>query len=446
MQHIENIGVLSVVDKIKLLRNKQEVSQYKLADIALTSQRKISNIETGIGRYIEDELLLVKKYLGIEGMPLTDDECNTFRGRLYHWRDMIRKHQIDEAEKLQDELKGIVNLEIFDFDMPTLYRLFEALLLIVRNKGDDLVVAEEKLRTLENSLDDMTEEHRYYYDFHMGALYARRNDFETAIEFYYKALDRKKKQKDNLLDSEEKIYYNLALCYTDLEQLSRATVFLSRMPKIGSEDKTSSRSLGVDIMRAMNYYKIGLPNEAEELLNDCLMRAKIVNNQPFIGLSLAHLGAMHRYLQNWEKAIEYLDQALDAFGTDAEHFRYSSWVLYFKFRCRMELGGLAKIEKELRDLKNSLSKREIDEYSDFLETLYKTLLHIVGVKKCMSRYDKNSVDYLETTSVQFFEKYSHRLEAIDCYKLLVQHFERTSQQKKSLEANKAMVKIYERMV
>jgi len=450
-ENIEKDNTLSITEKIKILRNHKGVSQQAISDYALMGQKKISRIENGEYEYDKADLEVVKRFLGIEGMPLTDDECGKFRGRLYYWRDLIRSRQMNEAAALRDELGKITSLDVFYFDLPTLYRIFEVLFLLTEinlstEAIKDFSVVEEKLKYLEGVFDKMNTEHRYYYNFQLGVFYILQNNLEKALEYYNLALDIKKQHKNILPNDEDRLYYNLALCYTDLEQPSRALSFLNKIPKAYFEDTTSRNSLSLNIILAKNYYKIGLYNEAEEILNDCLLWANGMNDKLYIGLSLHHLGVVCKYSNNWDKAIDYFDQTLNTFGEDIQYARYHAWALYFKFRCRMELGELAKIERELRDLKLSLAKRKNDEYTEFLETISTTLKHIVRTKRSMSRYDRNAVEYLENVSAPFFEKYNCRLEALECHRLLKQHFIKTSQQKKTLQASEAMLAIYERMI
>jgi len=452
VQHPKEKGnALSIIEKIKILRNHREVSQQSIAEYALMSQKKISRIENGEDEYDDIELKAVKEYFDIVGMPLTEIECTEFRSRLYYWRNLIRDRRMDEATALRDELEKIVNLDVFYFDLPTLYRIFEVLFLLTEislstETTKDFSVVEEKLKHLEGVFDEMNAEHCYYYNFQLGVFYILQNDLEKALEYYNLALDIKKQHKNILPNDEDRLYYNLALCYTDLEQPSRALSFLNKVPKAYFENTTSRNSLSLNIILAKNYYKIGLYNEAEEILNDCLLWANGMNDKLYIGLSLHHLGVVCKYSNNWGKAIDCFDQTLNTFGEDIQYARYHAWALYFKFRCRMELGELAKIERELRDLKLSLAKRKNDEYTEFLETISTTLKHIVRTKRSMSRYDRNAVEYLENVSAPFFEKYNCRLEALECHKLLKQHFIKTSQQKKTLQASEAMLAIYERMI
>lgn len=424
------------------MRNHRGVSQQTLADASIMHQKTVSRIENGTDEYSKDELKAIKNHLDIANMPLTEEECNTFRGRLYYWRDLIRNGRMTEAKVLQDELEKITNLDVLYFDLPTLYRIFEVLFLMTEISFSseiekDFNIIKEKMKYLEGILDEMNTEHRYHYNCQLGAFYSLQNDNEKALEHYNQALDIMKQNKDILPNEEATLYYNIAVCYTDLEKPNRALMFLNNIPKKQAGYVTTGYSLGVDITLAINLYRIGLYDEAEKVLLDCLEQAKGMNDKLYIGLVFHHLGILHKYAKNWEKSIECSDQALSFFDEDT---RYHAWALYFKIRCMMETGKLSALERELRQI--ALSFKKYPRYLVVLEALKYT----IHLRRSMSRYDINAVTYLENVAIPIFEKRSHSLEAIDCYKLLEEHFGRTSKQKKTLETRKKIIEIYERMV
>ena len=128
--------------------------------------------------------------------------------------------------------------------------------------------------------------------------------------------------------------------------------------------------------------------------------------------------------------------ALNSFEENTYHH---AWALYFKLRCKMETGRLITVDKELDQI--PLSLKEDPNYTIFLETLR----HIIRLNKSMSSYNQDAIEYLEEVSIPYFIKHNYRLEALECYKLLLKHFGKTNRMKKSLMANEAMVAIYERM-
>jgi tetratricopeptide (TPR) repeat protein len=320
--------------------------------------------------------------------------------------------------------------------LPTLYRIFEVLLLLAEGKLD---LADEKLKYFESIYDKMSSEHRFYYYWKLGSLCGLRNNHRGALTHYTKALKIAGQNKEifsEQSDNEERLYYNLAVCYTEIELPNRAILFLNKMNRASFKDKSSNYGLAVDITIAQNYYKAGLYDEAEKILKDCLMRASITDNKFYIGLSLQNLGIINRYLENWETAIQYFNQTLHIFEEDT---RYHIWALYWKILCMIELGNLSEVERFLRDIKPSI--KENDRYSIFLQTLK----HITHLNRSITVYNTNAIDYIENVSVPWFIENSSKLEAVSCYKLLERHYREASRKMKSFETNKKIRTMYEEM-
>jgi len=366
---------------------------------------------------------------------LTELEQESFKKQLYRFRDLIRNKELSEAKEAQEKIEQIINAEAVDFELVTLYRLFEVLFLL-HNEGVE--TANKKIQEFEDILDKMNDEHLYHYNYYRALILHTDEKYEDAITFYNRALEILESISGicSLLDDEEIVCYNLALCYTELERPSRAIVALNGMSKFDLSGKLNTHSMGFDMLRAINYYKIGLFKESEEILNDCNSRASDMNSKLYIGLSLQNLGILNTYLKEWEKAEEYFSKAIDYFEEDTW---YHVWALYLRFYCKTELGDLKQLEREIMKTETEFAKYE--KYHVFL----KTMKHILRIKKAFGTYNIEVVEYIEEVSIPYFIDNYHRLEALECCKLLVQHFERTNKQKKIPEIHRIMVEIYERM-
>ncbi|MCL2576335.1 MAG: helix-turn-helix transcriptional regulator [Defluviitaleaceae bacterium] len=423
-------NILFVAEKLRLLRKAEGLTQYDIAATLLTRQARVSRIERGEDEYTENEIKTLKERFDVVDMPLTGFDCEAFKKRLYHWRDLIRSKRMAEAKELKEQICRIVKLDPCDDDLPVLYRIFEVLYLLMQGSLD---IAKEKLEYLENIFDRMSVEQKYYYHCQKGILNALLNKHYDAIKFYREAQEIMKHHKDILPEDGEKLYYNLAVCYTELEIPSRAIVFLSRIPGIFTKKEMTPHSIGINIMLAINYYKVGEYIEAKEILQECLLNAEGINDKFYIGLSLYHLGVLHRYLEDWGKAVEYFDKALGVFNKDAHKYAgYHTLALYLKVRCIIGLRKFPEAESELRKAK--LIKSEVDEYPIYLETLK----HIMHLHKNNSNYNINAVKYLQNTSIPYFKKTNIRFEALDCYKFLARHEEKSGTQKKTIEIKNAI--------
>ena len=431
----ENTNVLPIGEKIKLLRKAKGITQAELGEIILSSVAKISRVENGVEEYSQTELEALKKHFEIADMPLTKFECAAFKERLYLWRDLIRDQRMDEARKLHKKLLPLVNLEPCDPDLAMLFRLFETLLLLIEGNLD---AAEEKLNYLKNAFENdiMNTENTYHYYHRMGRLYAMRNNYGDALGFYMKAYDLAKFIDDISPEDNERLYFNIAICYTDFEMPNRAIMFLSEVRKTYTEKRMTVDAISIDVALARSYIKIGELKEAKKILKRCLVSAKGIDDDYCVSITLFYLGLLYRSLENWGKSINYFDQTLDIIETSSI---YHPWSLYYKISCLIGARDFIKAENMLKQVKDLYSK------DDTHLILFESLEHFLAISKRMTIYNEESVEYIETVTIPHLIKIRVSLEAVSFYELLEQHYKKTKKNIKSLLMRKAICDIYERI-
>ncbi|MCL2575103.1 MAG: hypothetical protein FWE33_01595 [Defluviitaleaceae bacterium] len=430
-------NTLSISQKITALRKDKKISQDKIAEVALTSQAQISRIETSTSaeEYNQDELERVKKFLKIEGMPLTEDERAAFRESLYYWRDLLRVGRTKEAEDMHKVLSPAVNLEPVDTDLSMLYRLFEVIHIFYEAGDNYADIANEKMSYLEDKQEIMSVEHLYYYHSNIGFIKILNEQYTEAIKSFTKTLDLVKDNEDFSSEDLEKVHYHIALCYNYIENPFRTIMFLNKIPRANSGSRTSLHRINSDVMLSLNYIKIGEFDFAKELLNNCLLRAKGTLNKSLIGLVLRNLGVLYRFSKDWEKSIDYFDQAMMFLEETSEHYM---GALYYKARCLIELKSFTEAKKIIINAKAKYSKSP-----DLI--IFEILTHILAVSKRMSSYDVMSVEYIEKTAIKYFIDNSIRLEAIACCELLSEYGVKSKRTGKSLEAKAIINDIYKHM-
>ena len=428
----ENSNVLPIGEKIKLLRKAKGITQAELAEIILSNSAKISRVENGDEEYSQEELKAIKEHFEITEMPLTELECAAFKERLYIWRSLIRDYRISEAKELHKKMSPIINLEPCDPDLSMLYRLFEALLLLAENKLD---AAEEKLNYFQSVLDKLNSELAYHFYHRMGSLHLFRKDYEGALKFYKLAYEIDS-LKDISPEDNERLCCNIAICYTNLELPNRSIMFLSKINRVNIEKRATIANINLDIALARSYTAIGEFEEAENILNKCLVQAKGIDDNFCIVVTLFYLGLLYRRSESWEKSIEYFDQTLNIIETSSAYY---PWSFYYKIRCLIGAREFSEAEKELGQAKDLYSTDDVH------LILFNSLDHFLTISKRMTIYNEESVKYIETVTIPHLIKIRVSLEAINYYELLEQHYIKTRKNVKSLLMRKAICDIYERI-
>lgn len=424
---------MPVWEKVKRIRRAIDMTQAELGEIILSSASKVSRVEGDQDQYTEEDLNLIRKHFNLIGMPLSELECVAFMGRLYLWRDLIRDQRM-EAKIMQPTLVNILNLCPCDDYLPTLYRLFEVLLLI--DEGE-LCKAEENLTFFQRPKIKLCNEHIYYYYYCVGRLSGARKEWKKALEYFVQALNIIEDKEIFLFDEDaERLYYNIALCYSHLESVSKAMLVLIKTKEKFIGKETDMRSIYLDNMLASNYITIGELKEARKLLDSSLLRAKSINDNSLMCLTLYNLGFLYKQSKEYNKAIEYFDQAISIFKIGSND---SLWSCYNKIYCQIELREFVKAENEIKQAKKL--------YTNNQENLiyFESLEHILTIKRRMTNHNDASTKYIEGTTIPYLIKNCYKTEAVNYYKLLEYHYKKTKKIMKSLNMAKAILDIKEQM-
>lgn len=418
--------------KIILLRKAKNIKKAAFAsDVLYCDPSKVYNVEKGIGRYSGPHIKLAKKFFDIEDMPLTAYECKHTYKRLYHILDYNRAERLDESKAILDKLAKLVNLDPCDNKLPLLYRLFEVHYLLVTSQLD---IAEEKLDYLQSRFDIMDAECQYYFYFDMGYLRSVQGRDKESLEHYNKALELTKSQKDFVPNDIERLHTNIGACYTNLAVPYRAISYLKDIRERYVEVERVKFNLHSASLLATNYININELKVAEELLNECLVQAESIGDGFYLGLTALSLGILNVKTENWKIALEHFDKSLTNFEEGTRHYLAT---LYQKIRC---LSRYKKFAEAKRLLEKSIS---LYGTYDVYGTLFESLRHFIEVRCRISRYNQDSVKYLETVAIPHLKKTNAYFEAIDYYKLLALYYEKKNK-RKSLSMSNAILDIYER--
>ncbi|MCL2405966.1 MAG: helix-turn-helix transcriptional regulator [Defluviitaleaceae bacterium] len=419
--------------KIKLLRVAKGLSQAEFADAIYADQSKISKCENGLDIYTEIQLDNLKKFLGIKDMPLSDESTEVFNKKLRRLYENIRDGRAEEAKALHKEMARLVNLEPCDDNLPMLYRLHGAALHIyVRNDFD---TAEKEMNYLKGKLeqDMMTDEHKYHYCFNMGALHTKRVRYEESLECFMQALEISKRVDFLTPKDIKRLHLGIASCYSYLSYPYRAIIYMLETRDLHKDSSVSIFDLHFDYLLALNYIRVNELERAEKLLGNCLIGAKSINNDEYIGMTLRNFGLLHIQSENWDKAIDYLNQSMGCFEKGSTSYLRS---LYDVVSCWAGMKKYAKAKRILDEAKNLYHNHDI------YHIPFNALNDYVAVKSRISLLNQ-PVEYIETVAIPHFEKtYDHYL-AIDYYKLL-ETYNADKNVKKSLLMTDAIRKIYER--
>lgn len=417
--------------KIMQLRKANKISQGALAEAINSRIQNITRVENGIAQYSDEMLMLAKDFFKIKDMPISEQECATCKNRLYIMRDYVRDGRHKEARDICCELANLVILDPCDDELPMLYRLYEAILLIAER---DIVSAWAKLNYIQSRLPNMNEEQLYYFNSSMGELNILLAQYEDALEYCMNAFEISEKFTDFSQYELTRLHVLVAICYTGLNFPYRAIFYVQKNHDLYIERGTGKLGLTSDLTLAINYIMVNNLKESERLLSTCLTRAMSIKDQLRTGISNQYIGFLHMKARNWQTAIDYFNTALTHFTKDSRQYMDA---LYYKIRTVAGSRKFAKAKKLLSETKQLYINSEV------FSPKFEALSHYVTLSSRISLYNDESAEYIEHVAIPHFEKICEYFEAIDYYKLLEAYYE-VKNNKKSLLMAMAIRRIYER--
>ncbi|MCL2361650.1 MAG: helix-turn-helix transcriptional regulator [Defluviitaleaceae bacterium] len=407
--------MLPTGEKIRQIRKAKGLSQENLAyDIGLSTST-VCRIEQGIVEINGDILKSIKKALEIESAPLLPGEGEGYKERLHIWHKLILDGHLIEARTLQKDLADITALP-FEKDLVNLYSLFEISLLLAEQ---DYTAAKTRLQSMDL---EMNRENQYHYYRNMGWLYMSigADRAQEPLEYLLKAYSLQEKPDGGL-------YYRIARCYTRLGQPFRSIAMLEKAYKAYGDNKTTVVSLDLDNKMALNYIDIGDTVRAREILEKCLVNARNISNDNYIGVILANIGLTYVKDKNWEIALDYYVQAREYFkGVE----RNDREIVYYKARCLIALRRFA----QCKELLLSLSDVGYD------GTIFDSLNHLITLR------EPASYEYLERVTIPFLMSKYNIMEALDFCEVLEDFHESRGSTRKALEFAKIQRDIYKGMI
>ena len=376
---------LTPSQKIRAIRKVVHCSQYELAIALGRTKTKISRVENGKSDYSEEEIVTAKKFLGAEKAPFTSNELMVFKRHLYKWRDLIKNKLTDEARKHQNDLIVITKMP-FEPDLNTLYRMFEIRLVLTERK---VALAEEMLLSEAPSIKEATEENQYHFNHNMGSLYFFKWDFKTALQYYLKARDF----EEHVLEKDVSLKVNIATCYSMLGKYTLAIGITEEIYDSLDFNKTAINRVLVDNMLATNYINVGQVGRAKRMLKKCLTDALGIGSKIPIGMALHNYGCACRKSGEYQKAIDYFNQA-------NEHYvigdRFYIENMYWKIYCLIELKEVAKAKVLLSEIKPLIEGSEHDSLN------FESLSHLLTIN------DDASLEFIEKKTIPYLiEKYEY---------------------------------------
>jgi len=406
--------------RVKSIYTSQGKDRQWVADLLNISVRKVYNIEKGDDEYTERDLELLRKALGIEGMPLKDEEVVPCEKRLLRLSETLAFGRFNEAKVYIEELSPILKIECCLPHLSWLYRLLRVDFLMSQG---DIEEARKEMKFFEEKVNDMTVRHRYHYLHNKGRLYFRDFKHVEAAKLFEKSAKITEDNEGFLPIHRLRPIFNIGLCYTDSYHTTAAIAFLEDVKGKNSNSGIDFFDFKIDIALATNYTRSRVFKIARFLLNKSLDYAEGTNNEFHIGLVHYNFGHEYMHAKRCDEAIESQRKAQNYFETGSV---YHSWSSFYEAYCTIEKGDYKTAKKILEESKYIYIDKDGNGINNMLIP-YNHLIAFHNVHKGPSRPKDEDIDYMLNVSIPYFLSRHYKYLAIRAYELIIENYERRGQ-------------------
>jgi len=401
---------LSLGEKIKAIRKARDITQETLAFKINYSRTALGDIERGTDQCDMSTLIVIKQILGIQGMPLFEDERKGFVDRLYLWNDMISEHNFELAKQIQKELSPIVHLP-FEKELNDLYSLFSSRLLLVDDKFE---LATNILTKLAHTLDKANNDIMFWFYYNNGTLAYCNKQYQKALDFYTKAF----KIMKGGFEENKTLHYYIANCLSALGYFTNVVMFIDNYCNFNATEKKTDLDYMVDNLLAINLIKWGYVKRANKILSKSYIKAEADKNIHMIGHILHNMGYLYYSAKNWDTALIYYDKVFDY--CTKENLLYLQ-NLYQKTRCLVEINAYAKYPPLIAEGK------ELSKENEIFSVMFESLKHLTTLN------EENSLNYIENEAIPYLSNKSVNDIVLDYCELLRDHYQKNNSLIKSLK-------------
>jgi len=396
--------VLSLAEKIKLIRKAKGLSIENLANAANVNISTISRIESGAMQYNDEMLNAIVKYMEIENAPFAEHEIEAYKNRIWVISELITTNRITEARAAYDGLFPVTKLP-YEHDLILLYTMTEAKFL---SRDNNMSAFEEKIKAADAFLDGASNEALILYHRNRGFLYYARGDHKNAIKQYLLTTDI----ESTIFPAEAGVYLNIGVLYFYVGKANLATNYVEHAKLLYNHDRTNISGPMMDDILVACYQAMGQHGKAKKLLNKCLVSAKSVGNALTIGSVTCNLGYAYGIGGEYKKGLELFEQGLEYLKDYDEQYKTG---LYSKT-------SLLIIAKKYDDAKEAIALgKSLSKDDEMFTIMFEALechmaLQSLQKNNAAAEYISNvAIPYLKNGSVTYRQAAIELCDSLEAY-------------------------------
>lgn len=397
--------------KIRYFRLCKNLSQSELAN-GICSNSYLSKVENGkmVPSSEIKELIFERLDISLETLEEQKDIKPIFLKEIKELATRINHSSTLEVEK---KMRAIRN-EFSSLSDPQSNLLMNLFNLRVSLLGQDKNLVEHYYEVVsKNSMYNDCVTEKYYFRF-CGLYHYTYGNYKSSKNYY-------KCAESSLYDTEkETIYYQLALVYTQLDNISKSIYYVHKALSIYQSKLNYMDCINCNLLLAINYRRMGEHQNAitinyeilESLKNyhyDNRIKGKVLNN---IGLLYMDSNDIFKAIQYFKSSLDYKSEAKDTVST-----------YYLLAKCYFEQGMIEESYDYLTEGKKRA--RLVNRNDSFIKL--KVLEYKILNKTTSEEYGS----YLEQVALPYFANKQEKYEVREFSYLLADFFEEKHTYKKA---------------
>jgi HTH-type transcriptional regulator, quorum sensing regulator NprR len=394
---------ISFGQKIKYLRTMRKMKQFELAE-GICSVSYLSKVENDTITPSDEikELLLAK--LNVSSDIIDFDQ--RFYKVLNHWQSLISEKNLEEADKLYEELLSLSG-PFIKKDLLLKFKVFTINYFVVKR---EFLKAEQLINEIKDIESDLSLEIKYYFHRYIGEFYYYQYNFEDALKHLSES---EKLLPTQMIEKSEiaQLYYSLAFSSCKVDKFHSSISYGKKALELFTSIYNLKRCVECHILLGIASRRISNFEESLEHYEKAKTLAQSINFKQILYTINHNIGQLYSFLGNSEQAFKYY---MECYKNNME--------IYPEHRIETMLA----IVEELYKLGNYSKVEEwVVKGIDFAEAYIKNKDHYIAVFQlyenlCKKNFE-NVISNLNTKIIPFFEEHQKLIELSEILKIIADH-------------------------
>jgi len=422
---VKMYSTLTLGEKIKQIRTAKGLTQLSMAHAIKSSEAVISRIERGQAECSSEMLVSIKKFLGIENAPLSEDELEEYKNQIWVVDSLVKDFRVSDSKAMLENMYPIHKLP-FESNLNMLCVMLEIKILIWEA---NVKSAAEKINAVDAKVESACIEVQNLYHRNKAAICMMMSDYKNGLKHGLKILAL---ECDDV-KTDASVYNAIGSAYFLLGQPHLAIIYLERAMMLYQGSPTNIKGIAIAYTIGRCYSLMRRENEAETIYMTTLVQAKSIKNRQYIVMLTNSLAITYINTNRAGEAMYLINEII----VHEESDEYKNWLhveggvsnsngcLVTKASCLLHLKKYAECEKWMKQISDKI------ESDNTAIMMLEAIAHRV---KLATQKSSESADYIEKTLIPHYRNQGFlKVYALELCEELEAHYTKARKTKKAID-------------